>query len=77
MLRLRVALCVSGLSVVQEELAVYPFSRITDYHSRNKHFHMTIKTVMKASNFVCETAHVSGRSHRGRKIRFLLTNITI
>lgn len=47
------------LSMVQEELDLYPFSRITDYHSREEHFHMTLKTVMKGSDFVCETPHVS------------------
>ncbi|CAF97644.1 unnamed protein product, partial [Tetraodon nigroviridis] len=39
----------------KEELDLYPFSRITDYHSREEHFHMTLKTVMKGSDFVCET----------------------
>uniref|UniRef100_H3CR28 Myosin VIIBb n=1 Tax=Tetraodon nigroviridis TaxID=99883 RepID=H3CR28_TETNG len=41
----------------KEELDLYPFSRITDYHSREEHFHMTLKTVMKGSDFVCETPH--------------------
>lgn len=45
--------------MAQEELDVYPFSRITDYHSRDERFHMRLKTVRKASDFVCETAHVS------------------
>ncbi|TWW72912.1 Unconventional myosin-VIIb [Takifugu flavidus] len=40
----------------KEELVAYPFSRITHYHARNEHFHMSIKTVMKCSKFVCETA---------------------
>ncbi|TNM98025.1 hypothetical protein fugu_014271 [Takifugu bimaculatus] len=40
----------------KEELVTYPFSRITHYHARNEHFHMSIKTVMKCSKFVCETA---------------------
>lgn len=55
------------LLMVQEELDMYPFSRITDYHSREEHFHMTLKTVMKSSTFVCETVHVSDRSHQGGK----------
>lgn len=46
--------------MVQEQLDMYPFSRITDYHSRDELFHMTLKTVVKGSTFVCETAHVSG-----------------
>lgn len=52
------------LSTVQEELDMYPFSRITHYHSRDERFHMTLKTVRKGSNFVCETAHVSERKER-------------
>lgn len=48
------------LLMVQEQLDMYPFSRITDYHSRDELFHMTLKTVVKGSTFVCETAHVSG-----------------
>lgn len=55
----------STLLMVQEQLDMYPFSRITDYHSRDEHFHMTLKTVVKGSKFVCETAHVSDRSHQG------------
>lgn len=61
-LLLRVVLCGSALTGavgVQEELVVYPFSRITHCHARNEHFHMSIKTVMKCSKFVCETAQVS------------------
>lgn len=52
------------LSMAQEELVMYPFSRIRDYGSSSELFHMSIRTVKKGSDFVCETSHVSGRSHR-------------
>lgn len=55
------------LLMVQEELDMYPFSRITDYHSRDERFHMALKTVRKGSNFVCETAHVSDRKKQTKK----------
>lgn len=51
--------------MVQEELDVYPFSRIADYRSTGEHFQMTLETVVKGSNFVCETAHVREHSHQG------------
>lgn len=66
--------------MVQEELDMYPFSRITDYRSGEEHFHMTLKTVMKGSDFVCETAHVSDRYHQGGKKKIFISkypNITV
>uniref|UniRef100_A0A665UHB9 Myosin VIIBb n=1 Tax=Echeneis naucrates TaxID=173247 RepID=A0A665UHB9_ECHNA len=60
-----IAISKQGVSLIvpktKELLVMHPFSRITEYHSRGSIFQMTIGTLVKGYNFVCETLQVSGR----------------
>ncbi len=37
---------------------MHPFNRITEYHSNGGYFQMTIGTLLRGNNFVCETPQV-------------------
>ncbi|XP_029380560.1 unconventional myosin-VIIb-like, partial [Echeneis naucrates] len=54
-----IAISKQGVSLIvpktKELLVMHPFSRITEYHSRGSIFQMTIGTLVKGYNFVCET----------------------
>lgn len=38
---------------------MHPFSRITEFQSESGYFEMTIGTLVRGVNFVCETSQVS------------------
>lgn len=49
------------MPIFQELLVMHPFSRITEYNCKSNVFQMTIGTLVRANNFVCETSQVRGR----------------
>uniref|UniRef100_A0A3B4WNT7 Unconventional myosin-VIIa-like n=1 Tax=Seriola lalandi dorsalis TaxID=1841481 RepID=A0A3B4WNT7_SERLL len=55
-----IAISKQGVSLIdpksKELLIMHPFSRITDYHSTGNFFEMTIGTLLRGFNFVCETS---------------------
>ncbi|XP_061588983.1 unconventional myosin-VIIa-like [Cololabis saira] len=54
-----IAISKQGVNLIDPEtkelLVLHPFSRITDYYSRGNMFQMTIRTLVRGLNFVCET----------------------
>uniref|UniRef100_A0A3Q3XBS1 Uncharacterized protein n=1 Tax=Mola mola TaxID=94237 RepID=A0A3Q3XBS1_MOLML len=52
-----------GVSLVdpqtKEVLILHPFSRITDCDSNGSYFHLTISTIARSIEFICETLHVT------------------
>ncbi|XP_071348422.1 unconventional myosin-VIIa-like isoform X2 [Trachinotus anak] len=57
---LLIAISKQGVSLInpttKELLVMHPFSRINEYYSRGNFFQMTIGTLVKGYNFVCETS---------------------
>uniref|UniRef100_A0A3B4TMB3 Unconventional myosin-VIIa-like n=1 Tax=Seriola dumerili TaxID=41447 RepID=A0A3B4TMB3_SERDU len=55
-----IAISKQGVSLIdpksKELLIMHPFSRITEYHSTGNFFEMTIGTLVRGFNFVCETS---------------------
>ncbi|XP_026169030.1 unconventional myosin-VIIa-like [Mastacembelus armatus] len=55
-----IAISKQGVSLIDPVtkgvLVMHPFSRITEYHSRRSFFQMTIGTLVRGNNFVCETS---------------------
>ncbi|AWP04504.1 putative unconventional myosin-VIIa-like [Scophthalmus maximus] len=55
-----IAISKQGVSIIdpqhKELLVMHPFSRITEYNCKSNVFQMTIGTLVRANNFVCETS---------------------
>lgn len=55
-----IAISKQGVTLIdpktKEVLVMHPFSRIKEYHSKGDVFQMTIGTLVRGNNFVCETA---------------------
>ncbi|XP_028284277.1 unconventional myosin-VIIa-like isoform X2 [Parambassis ranga] len=55
-----IAVSKQGVSLIdpktKEMLVMHPFSRIIEYHSKRNFFQMTIGTLVRGYNFVCETS---------------------
>ncbi|XP_044074657.1 unconventional myosin-VIIb-like [Siniperca chuatsi] len=58
-----IAISKQGVSLIdpktKELLVMHPFSRITEYHSKGGYFQMTIGTLVRGNNFVCETSQAN------------------
>ncbi|XP_028987944.1 unconventional myosin-VIIa-like [Betta splendens] len=58
--RVLIAISKQGLSLIdpttKEVLVMHPFSRITEYYSRGNTFQMSIGTLVRGNNFICETS---------------------
>ncbi|XP_061696486.1 unconventional myosin-VIIa-like isoform X2 [Syngnathoides biaculeatus] len=55
-----IAISKQGVSLIdpksKELLVMHPFSRITECHSRDGHFQMTVGTLLRGNVFACETS---------------------
>ncbi|XP_038575317.1 unconventional myosin-VIIa-like [Micropterus salmoides] len=58
-----IAISKQGISLIdpktKELLVMHPFRRITEYHSSGSYFQMTIGTLVRGNNFVCETSQAN------------------